>query len=151
MRLDGVLLSLDIDGTLDCGNPSGRLCRQDALAAVEAGALIGSASDRTASDQVRVWAGWRVTPTFVVPKHGLAEVAARFPGWSRLHVGDGFVDWLEATRAGFDFLNVADLAATPWSLPAALQPWYQHRDQPSRRRATPHPEEESDAQLRLSM
>lgn len=131
MTLYGVLLSLDIDGTLECGAPPGPLTRGDASAAIQAGAIVGSASDRTPADQWRVWRAWGVEPSFVVPKHGLPRVVARYPGLAPLHVGDGYVDWLEASRAGFAYLHIRDVdrglveAVRRWRADPALGagPW----------------------------
>jgi hypothetical protein len=99
-----VLLSLDIDGTLEVGDPPGRITLEWVRRAQAAGYVVGSASDRTMSDQRRLWSDHAVEVAFVGHKHKLDEIRARFPEAQRwIHIGDGEADHLYAIQHGFEF------------------------------------------------
>ncbi len=66
-----VLVSFDIDGTLEDGDPPGPLEMALVRRAQALGYLIGSASDRTIREQSRMWAKREITPDFV--GHGALE------------------------------------------------------------------------------
>jgi hypothetical protein len=103
-RLEQVILvSFDIDGTLEFGDPPGPIPLDVVRRAKLLGFVVGSSSDRTVGDQSRLWARHEVTVDFVSNKHRLPEVAERYECTRLVHIGDTLIDELYATRAGFDF------------------------------------------------
>ena len=56
--------------------------------AQEKGILIGSCSDRTMSGQQAMWDQHNIPVDFVVPKHMLSEVKAKFEADVYYHIGD---------------------------------------------------------------
>jgi hypothetical protein len=107
-----VLVSFDIDGTLEDGDPPGPLEMALVRRAQALGYLIGSASDRTIREQSRMWAKREITPDFVSHKHHLHRVAAAFPAGRMVHIGDTAVDRHYALLAGFEFFFATELPAT---------------------------------------
>ncbi len=97
------LLSFDIDGTLEEGDPPGPIGMDLVARALELGYVVGSASDRTISEQRKIWERRGFEVNFVTHKHHLHQVAARFPGHRLIHVGDTDVDAHYARLAGFEF------------------------------------------------
>ena len=105
-----VLLSLDIDGTLEVGDPPGRITVDWIRRALAAGYIVGSASDRTMSDQRQLWAQHELEMAFVGHKHKLDEIRERFPEATRwIHIGDGDADHLYAVKHGFEFHWIHEL------------------------------------------
>jgi len=99
-----LLVSFDIDGTLEIGDPPGRVPLAVVRRAKARGYVVGSASDRVVSDQRRLWAEHGIPMDFVGHKHRLDEVKARFDGITRwIHIGDTEVDRHYATLHGFEF------------------------------------------------
>ena len=99
-----VLVSFDIDGTMTFGDPEGPITATMVRKAKSLGHIIGSASDRTMSDQRQVWKEAGVELDFVTLKHKLAEIREQMPPANRyLHIGDTDVDRHFARLAGFDF------------------------------------------------
>jgi hypothetical protein len=99
------LISFDIDGTLDVGDPPGLIPMDLVRRAKHLGCLIGSCSDRLLSDQRRIWEQHHVSVDFTVLKHRLAEVKARFQADVYYHVGDTNMDHFYAQQAGFRFVK----------------------------------------------
>jgi hypothetical protein len=98
------LISFDIDGTMEFGHPPGPVTVEFVRALAVDGHLIGSASDRTRSDQSGLWEAHGIEVAFVGGKHHLHEVRARFPDFERhVHIGDTHVDEHYARLAGFEF------------------------------------------------
>jgi len=108
------LISFDIDGTLDFGDPPGGITVEMVRKAKNLGFLIGSCSDRFPSAQRTLWAANNVEIDFVSPKHMLKEVKARFEAERYLHIGDRELDRQVAEQAGFEFLYVDDATSEPW-------------------------------------
>jgi hypothetical protein len=107
----GTLVSFDIDGTLELGDPPGPIPGSFVSHVREQGCLIGSASDRTLREQDDIWTALGLKPDFVSRKHRLEEVRLSFT-WDRLfHIGDTHIDKHFAKLAGFEFIPVLDLAA----------------------------------------
>ncbi len=102
------IVSFDIDGTMEFGEPPGPVTVEFVLALLESGHVIGSASDRTRSDQSSTWALHGIEPAFVGGKHHLHEVRAQFPGDRHVHIGDTHVDEHYAQLAGFEFCWMSD-------------------------------------------
>ena len=111
-----ILISFDIDGTLEVGDPPGVLTMDMVRLAQEKGFLIGSCSDRTMSGQRAIWDQHNISVDFVVPKHMLSEVKAKFQADVYYHIGDREdLDKKYALEAGFEFL---------WPDEAMEQPWF---------------------------
>ena len=110
----GPLVSFDIDGTLELGDPPGLVTLAMVQAAKRRGYLIGSGSDRPLSFQRDLWARLGVPHDFTALKHRLAEVRARFPGRAYFHIGDTDLDGDMAARAGFRFLRADAAGHRSW-------------------------------------
>jgi hypothetical protein len=105
-----MLVSFDIDGTMEFGHPPGPITVDVVRSVGAAGHTIGSASDRTRSDQTALWELHQVDVAFVGGKHHLADVRDRFPSERYVHIGDTHVDEHFARLAGFEFVWVDDAA-----------------------------------------
>ena len=99
------LISFDIDGTLEVGDPPGYITMEMVRQAKLLGYIIGSCSDRTVSNQQRIWRDHEIVVEFTVLKHKLEEVKANFPAEEYYHIGDTDMDKYFATRAGFSYLQ----------------------------------------------
>ena len=102
------LISFDIDGTLEVGDPPGGITMEMVRQAKSLGYLIGSCSDRTVSEQQRIWQDHGITVNFTVLKHRLDDVKEKFPAEEYIHVGDTETDRRVSVQAGFNFLTVGD-------------------------------------------
>jgi hypothetical protein len=98
-----ILVSFDIDGTLEAGDPPGPLPMQLVRRAKEIGYVVGSASDRTLRDQRRIWRDHGIDVDFVSHKHHLDDIRGQFDCSRLVHIGDTHVDEHYATLAGFEF------------------------------------------------
>jgi hypothetical protein len=105
-----MLVSFDIDGTLELGDPPGPLTIGLVRSARAQGIIIGSASDRTLREQQAIWALAGIEPDFTSRKHELAKIRAAYACERFLHMGDTAVDAHCAQLAGFAFVSVHDLA-----------------------------------------
>jgi hypothetical protein len=122
VELGTYVLSLDIDGTLEAGDPPGPISFKAVLRARSAGAIIGSCSDRTFTEQEIMWGDRGIVPTFVSGKQHLTGIRERFPTLSAyVHVGDTDVDRQWAWRADFAFVTTERLSAT--AIPTELTGW----------------------------
>ena len=72
------LISFDIDGTLEVGEPRGSVTIEFVRTAQRNGSIIGSCSDRPLSHQRRMWERLNVDVDFTALKDRLDEVKARF-------------------------------------------------------------------------
>ena len=108
------LISFDIDGTLEVGEPPGSITMEMVKEVQGAGYLIGSCSDRTISGQQRMWEEHGITVEFTVLKHQLGEVMARFPAEAYFHIGDTDLDILVSKQAGFQFVPVGEAPSHFW-------------------------------------
>lgn len=105
------LISFDIDGTLEVGEPPGEVTLATVRRAHALGIVVGSCSDRPISVQQRLWAEHDVPMQFVVLKQHLMQVRESFPDAGHyLHVGDSDVDRQMAEEADFEFLDALDHA-----------------------------------------
>ena len=102
------LISFDIDGTLEVGDPPGGITMEMVRQVQTLGYLIGSCSDRTVSEQRRIWQDHGIAVEFTVLKHGLDQVKEQFPAEEYYHVGDTETDRRASLQAGFTFLPVGD-------------------------------------------
>jgi len=98
------LISFDIDGTLEVGNPPGYITIERVRAAQELGYIIGSCSDRPVSHQQRMWLEHGIPVAFTVLKHHLERVRAEFSAEQYYHIGDTNMDRHYAELAGFAYL-----------------------------------------------
>ena len=106
-----ILVSFDIDGTLEVGDPPGPVTFEMVHRARALGYVIGSASDRTRRNQQQLWDNNNIVVDFVSHKHHLHEIRAQFECERYHHIGDTIVDELYAKRAGFEFTLVDHLPA----------------------------------------
>ena len=110
-----ILISFDIDGTMEVGAPPGPLTMEMARIAQNKGFLIGSCSDRPPSAQRAIWEQANIVADFVTPKHMLADVKAKFEADRYFHIGDREdLDRQNALRAGFEFLWPDEAAEKHW-------------------------------------
>ena len=108
------LISFDIDGTLEVGEPPGSITMEMVRAAQQAGNLIGSCSDQTISSQRRIWEEHGIAVEFTVLKHQLGDLMAQFQAEEYIHVGDTDLDRHMSQLAGFRFIPVDDAADQLW-------------------------------------
>jgi hypothetical protein len=129
------LVSFDIDGTLEIGEPPGIITVAAMRTARRLGYLIGTCSDRPLAHQRRLWERLALTPDFTVLKHRLAEVKASFAAAAYYHIGDTDVDAHFADRAGFRFLRADAVSFRAWG-PALFPGASLERDSPDERTTT---------------
>lgn len=110
------LVSFDIDGTLEVGEPPGIVSVALVKAAKGLGYVIGSCSDRPISYQEEMWERLSILPDFTVLKHRLGDVKARFAAAAYYHIGDTDTDERFALAAGFRFLKADPGAHRAWSM-----------------------------------
>ncbi len=108
------LVSFDIDGTLEVGDPPGIITIAMVATLKRRGDVIGSCSDRPLSYQAAMWQRLAIVPDFTVLKHRLADVKARFAAGAYYHIGDTEIDDHFATRAGFQFLRADAAGHESW-------------------------------------
>jgi hypothetical protein len=108
------LISFDIDGTLEVGDPPGIITMHMVRQAKTWGYLIGSCSDRTLRYQQHMWEQHNISVDFTVLKHQLADVKARFQAEVYYHIGDTDMDHFFATRAGFHFFRADAITHQSW-------------------------------------
>ena len=97
------LISFDIDGTLETGDPPGYITIERVRKAAELGYIIGSCSDRPVSHQQRMWETHGITVSFTVLKHQLDQVKEKFSAEIYVHIGDTNIDQHYAERNGFSY------------------------------------------------
>jgi hypothetical protein len=105
------LVSFDIDGTMEMGDPPGPISVDLVRTAQSLGYLVGSASDRTASYQRGLWSQHGIEVDFVGGKHHLPAYRDRWECERLIHIGDTEVDRHFANLAGFEFVFVHELPA----------------------------------------
>ena len=100
------LISFDIDGTLELGDPPGFITMDMVRKVKEMGYVIGSASDRTLDSQQQIWNAGQIAADFMVLKHDIGRVMEEFEADAYYHIGDTDMDQFYSERAGFRFLHV---------------------------------------------
>jgi hypothetical protein len=108
------LVSFDIDGTLEIGDPPGIVTVPMVQLAKSLGYVIGTCSDRPISFQQELWERLRIGADFTVLKHRLIDVRARFRAAAYYHIGDTETDHVVATGAGFRFLKADAAGHRSW-------------------------------------
>lgn len=126
---DRLLISFDIDGTLAVGDPPGPVTLQMVAVAQSRGHVIGSASDRTLSEQRQIWAEAGISVDFMCNKHLLTQHISAFDCRRMLHIGDTTSDEYYAGLAGLEFVNV-NILTSDWS---AFLAEVEQRPRPDRR------------------
>ncbi len=112
-----ILISFDIDGTLEVGDPPGALTMEMVRNAQKKGFIVGSCSDRPMSAQQAIWDQHNIPVDFVIPKQMLSEVKAKFEADVYYHIGDREdLDKRYALAAGFEFLWPHEAVAKSWFL-----------------------------------
>ena len=111
-----ILVSFDIDGTLEVGQPPGIVPISLVRRAQRLGYLVGSCSDRPLSFQQAMWERAAIAADFTALKHRLDDVKARFAAAVYYHIGDTDLDQFYATAAGFRFLRADPAAHRAWSV-----------------------------------
>ena len=109
-----ILVSFDIDGTLEAGDPPGPVTMSMVRKAQASGCIIGSASDRPIPVQQSIWNRYGIEVSFVSSKQGLPDVKARFQVEECYHIGDTDLDRQYALEAGFHFVWMDDGYTEPW-------------------------------------
>lgn len=109
-----VLISFDIDGTLEGGDPPGPVTYDMVRKAQELGCIIGSASDRALSAQQSLWDRAGIKNDFIARKHELEKVIEEFKADFYVHTGDRDLDKAFSLEAGFHFWWMTDAGNEPW-------------------------------------
>lgn len=109
-----ILISFDIDGTLEVGDPPGPVTLDMVRKARESGCIIGTCSDRPLGNQQELMNRQHIHMDFVSLKHKLGQVRAAFEAEQYYHIGDTELDRQFALRAGFGFIKMDVAASEPW-------------------------------------
>ncbi|HZW74543.1 MAG TPA: HAD family hydrolase [Caldimonas sp.] len=110
------LVSFDIDGTLECGQPPGVVPLALVETAKRLGYVVGSCSDRPIAYQQALWSALGIAVDFTILKHRLGELKARFTATAYYHIGDAEADARYASDAGFRFLKADVAGHAAWAL-----------------------------------
>ncbi len=109
-----ILMSFDIDGTMEVGDPPGAVTMEMVRNARARGIVTGSCSDRPMSTQRAIWEEYGVEYDFVCYKHMLPDLKDQFDADEFYHVGDrDDLDRKFAIRAGFGFFWPDEAAQHP--------------------------------------
>lgn len=109
-----LLISFDIDGTLEVGDPPGLISVGMVRECKRLGHLIGSCSDRPVSYQRQLWRRLDIAADFTVLKHRLADVRSQWPAEAYFHIGDTDLDHFFAGEAGFRFVRADATMLEAW-------------------------------------
>ena len=110
-----ILISFDIDGTLEVGEPQGSIAMDFVRAVSRKGCIVGSCSDRPISFQKRLWCQHDIAVDFTALKQNLDDVKAHFAADAYIHIGDTDVDEYFAEKAGFRFIRVDTMEWEEWT------------------------------------
>ena len=129
------LLSFDIDGTLEIGEPPGPITLDMVRRAQELGYLIGSCSDRPSGLQRQMWADLGIDVDFTVQKHKMADARAQCEADEYFHVGASERDNYYTSISGFTYLPAHTTTGQPWMQDSSGQdfPRYTDRFSPTER------------------
>lgn len=109
-----ILVSFDIDGTLEAGDPPGPISMGMVRKAEAHGCIVGSASDRPLPVQQAIWDKYSIQVSFVSHKQSLPDIKSRFPAEEYYHIGDTELDRQFALEAGFHFVWMDAGVTEPW-------------------------------------
>ena len=109
-----ILVSFDIDGTLEAGDPHGPITMDMVRKAKAHGCIIGSSSDRPLPVQQAIWDKHNIQVSFVSAKQDLLDVKCRFTAEEYYHIGDTELDRQFALKAGFHFVWMDAGNTEPW-------------------------------------
>ena len=109
-----ILVSFDIDGTLEAGDPAGPITMNMVRKAEAHGCIIGSSSDRPLPVQQAIWDRHNIQVSFVSSKQDLLDLKSRFAAKDYYHVGDTDLDRQFAVAAEFHFVWMEDGSTEPW-------------------------------------
>lgn len=112
------LLSFDIDGTLEVGEPPGPITLAMVRRAQELGYITGSCSDRPVPLQRALWEKLGIAVDFTVLKHKLGELRPQFEA-EEYYLISGRDTGNYCVKSGFVFLPVATTTGEPWMLDGA--------------------------------
>lgn len=113
-QITRTLVSFDIDGTLEVGEPPGIVTISMVRLAKSLGYVIGSCSDRPIRFQQELWETLHINADFTVLKHRLVDVKTLFRARTYYHIGDTETDHAVAADAGFRFLRADAAAHRSW-------------------------------------
>ena len=108
------LISFDIDGTLEVGDPPGLISVDMVRECKRLGYFIGSCSDRPLSYQRHLWKRLEIPADFTVLKHRLADVRSQLHAEAYFHIGDTDLDHFFAGEAGFRFFRADAAMLEAW-------------------------------------
>jgi hypothetical protein len=109
-----ILISFDIDGTLEVGDPPGPITLEMVRKARASGYIIGTCSDRPLGNQQDLMSRQNIRMDFASLKHKMGDVRAAFEAERYYHIGDTELDRQFALRAGFEFFKMDAAACEPW-------------------------------------
>ncbi len=109
------LISFDIDGTLEVGEPRGSITMDFVRRVQSLGYIVGSCSDRPLSYQEKMWQEHDISVDFTVLKQNLGDVKARFEADEYTHIGDSAADEYYALKSGFRFIEIDTMEWLDWS------------------------------------
>ena len=119
------VISFDIDGTLEVGEPPGPITLAMVKRAKALGYIVGSCSDRPVGLQRAMWERLGVAVEFAVLKHKMGDARAQFEADEYVHVGSADRDSHYSELSGFTFVRAGSAAGQPWAVDdagAALDP-----------------------------
>lgn len=109
------VLSFDIDGTLEVGEPPGPITLAMVRRAKELGYLVGSCSDRPVGWQRQMWETLGIEVDFAVLKHKMKDAHDQFQADEYTHVGTADRDSHYSELAGFKFQPAGITIGLPWA------------------------------------
>jgi len=109
-----LLISFDIDGTLEVGDPPGFVSVDMVRQCKRLGHLVGSCSDRPVSFQQQLWQRLDIAADFTVLKHRLANLKSEWHADEYFHIGDTDLDHFVAGEAGFRFFRADATMLEAW-------------------------------------
>ncbi len=110
-----ILISFDIDGTLEVGDPPGPITLEMVRKAQESGCIIGTCSDRPLAVQKELMNNQHIHMDFASLKHMLGDVKENFTAEKYYHIGDTDIDQQFAQRAGFGFIKMDAAKTELWA------------------------------------
>jgi len=117
-----LLISFDIDGTLEVGDPPGLVSVDMVRQCKRLGHLVGSCSDRPVSFQQQLWQRLDIAADFTVLKHRLADLKSKWHADEYFHIGDTDLDHFVAGEAGFRFFRADATMLEAWGLSLFITP-----------------------------